>query len=579
MRLHGSPGGGVLNGLVSLLRWLQRDGGEPWAQGIGGCISAVLSQVTSANEAIRTSTSAPELLLALGALSVVGGHVEALHAGGRAQYIADNHPSNALVVAVDRTSLFLVADACDLPEVQEVDAGSAIAAAEVEPCLFGLDLQRISGMLISMLSLQSPISPMLAMLQARTVRAVYALLAGDGGEHAASAVLGAKDALPLLLKMAVDVAPKYEAATPVGSRPQVRSADELALLADIALVDVAPTVEHVQLAIPYEHFWQPSLRLGVDLPEDLQEEEKVVQLVGMGFPIRQCDEALRVCEGDLPAATARLLSADQTDADHGETLENREKMMCESLLGMGFPSELAELALKRSGYDLQRAADLLLEGRLDVGQLHDQASAGASSSAAVGEEGSSAPLAAGDTIDVSDECGFWHRAEVVESDTQSLLVHYVGWCAEWDEWLSRSTPRIRRHTGTATNGPGALRSIPSEQRRSRASKPSTGSATQAGNEPSGLSRSRWFWRQSQGSSSKRRASSPEKAALAESICPSAEADFFSADAGITRVVQRVSNDPEFDDWASSGQLQPRAGPARTPTEIYNNKNIAVITRE
>ena len=49
----------------------------------------------------------------------------------------------------------------------------------------------------------------------------------------------------------------------------------------------------------------------------------------------------------------------------------------------------------------------------------------------------------------------WQQAHVAESTEHALKVALVGWCAEWSEWVPRSSPRLRLATGRAVAGPSA----------------------------------------------------------------------------------------------------------------------------
>ena len=244
----------------------------------------------------------------------------------------------------------------------------------------------------------------------------------------------------------------------------------------------------------------------------------------------------------------------------------------ESLVGMGFSEEHAELALKLAAHDLQRAADWLLEGGAEASPPQREGGAGSSgagsSSSSAADEPAAATFAVGETVEASDGCGLWHAAEVVGSEPQSVRLHYVGWAAEWDEWASAASPRLRRPVGTAANGPASLRCVPGEvpPKRVRASAiarlqataNAPGAAEGAGESAGGASRSRWFARsrQTAGAAAKRRATSPAEKALADVLCPSPEADFFCADVGLTRMVQRCADEPPQPDGSSASELQP-----------------------
>lgn len=548
MRRHGHPDGGVANGLVSMLRYLQRDGGEHWGQALGEALSAALGlaqQVLQAQgqDPEATCPSAATYLLA-GAICVVGGHVDTLHEGGRVLCSPGADRAHGTVVALRDDGIASVAvDTADHVALQELDSASIVAIAEVEPTVHQLRMSKLLGTLV-VLTEVGAVSPIRALLQHYAVRAVHALLAGDGGEHVASAVLGS-GFLPLLLDTAVDVAPTLELPASQAVRSRLRHTDELTVLVDSRLVDAAPTTEDIQRAVPDCEILQPAVRLALSLPDRLTTEEKVVQLCWLGYPETKCEEALQAAQGNVADATTRLL---HIETDRELEPEHCEGQTLEALIAMGFHQEAAEHALRRSGYDLQRAADWLLEGGVDDGAMpatDTSSSVDPTGTAGSSSQPSSGALNAGDTVEVCDECGLWHQAEVVGSDGQSIKVQYVGWPEEWSEWLGQASHRLRRSSGAAANGPASLRHVPEEMPgppRST-SRSATGRPAEAVADPGpsrGSSRSRWFWRQSQAAAKRRVSSTPGSSGQPEVLCPSADADYFTVDVGLTRVVHRTA---------------------------------------
>lgn len=79
-----------------------------------------------------------------------------------------------------------------------------------------------------------------------------------------------------------------------------------------------------------------------------------------------------------------------------------------------------------------------------------------------------------DVIDVKDAYGKWYQAEVVELDLTSdrVLVHYHGWNARWDEWISRTSERFAPR-GTRT----ASKDVPKERGGARNRSPGAESSS------------------------------------------------------------------------------------------------------
>ncbi|KAI9910420.1 hypothetical protein PsorP6_010977 [Peronosclerospora sorghi] len=51
-------------------------------------------------------------------------------------------------------------------------------------------------------------------------------------------------------------------------------------------------------------------------------------------------------------------------------------------------------------------------------------------------------LEMGQLIDALDTENQWYESRVMESTGESVKVHYRSWSSEWDEWLSRMSPRL-----------------------------------------------------------------------------------------------------------------------------------------
>ena len=59
-------------------------------------------------------------------------------------------------------------------------------------------------------------------------------------------------------------------------------------------------------------------------------------------------------------------------------------------------------------------------------------------------------LSIGSQIEALDIQELWYPARVVKMHLHEVLVSFDGWDSEWDEWLPRSSPRIRKYRGWGT---------------------------------------------------------------------------------------------------------------------------------
>ena len=322
-------------------------------------------------------------------------------------------------------------------------------------------------------------------------------------------------------------------------------------------------------------------RLGVALPAALTSDDHVLALHGLGWPARKCAAALRACGGDAAAAARRLEAAAAARAGAAPRSDAGTGAV-EALCQMGFGAAQSRRALERCAYDMQRAAELLLEeGFADDDDDDDDAggdgdddddgdgataapaaassappadsSAAASSSAAPSVEAA----AVGDTIDVCDEVGLWHEARVVATDVDGgvLRIAFVGWSEHWAEWLDRASPRLRPRSGEAATGPETVKwgADPDADAAAAAAaaaaeggsdRPASSSSSSSGR-PRG--RAWWGGRRPSSSSSSGWKGEGRPKQRPPARAPSAAADFYPADAGVTRVTERAPDDEEEDD--------------------------------
>lgn len=165
------------------------------------------------------------------------------------------------------------------------------------------------------------------------------------------------------------------------------------------------------------------------LPEDAQpsqpavDEEAAVQLESMGFPRVRCVKALKNT-GNTGAEAAMnwiLEHMDDPDIDVPEqepAAAEADPAAVEQLVAMGFPTEQAQRALKKTDGNTERALDRLLSGA-DIGDDDDD------------ETSSSQQQAAGSATDTALELtGF-----VSHKGTSVHCGHYVATVRHSDEWF------------------------------------------------------------------------------------------------------------------------------------------------
>ena len=560
---------------------------------------------------VRGPPSAETGWLVLGALSVAGGHVESVLPGGRVLCRQEvQRGPHCTVLAVGAKTATLVHDSA-LHEAQATVMTLELAEVqpepEVEPSIEHVTLapmlHAVASLLFAPPPSRAPLAqlgpptcercPPLALLQSRACKVVHALLTGAQAPTVAAAVLRV-GLLPKLVEVASITLPVF--LPPSGApRSQMLHAEHLALRLDAALHQAAPMRADVRRLLPEAEDVVPAMRLGVRLGSALSRDDALLELYGLGLPPRPGAEhvALDSAEGDVSAAARRLMRVGDGEGGGAGEAERQASALVTSLEAMGFAPELCAYALRRVGNDLQRAADWLLEGGsmpegtgaevaspgggasgsgrsgsgsggsgsgggdglsipVPGGRTEQEQQAAASSGGRGASSSFGASLAVGSAVDLCDEGEppVWREGSVADVSEHAVQVALHGWCAEWSEWISRSSSRLRASHGDAADGPLAPRS-PSPHPSSggasgsgAAAAGSGGAATAAaapagGARPSG--RPGWLWRSSASSTAKRRTAADASSAAASSM--SSTADFFSADMGLSRVVDHAALAP------------------------------------
>ena len=53
-------------------------------------------------------------------------------------------------------------------------------------------------------------------------------------------------------------------------------------------------------------------------------------------------------------------------------------------------------------------------------------------------------------IEANDVQNLWFPARVIQLQGSKVLLHFLGWSDEWDEWIERDSERLRQHRGWGT---------------------------------------------------------------------------------------------------------------------------------
>ena len=53
-------------------------------------------------------------------------------------------------------------------------------------------------------------------------------------------------------------------------------------------------------------------------------------------------------------------------------------------------------------------------------------------------------------VEALDVQNLWYPARVIQMEGSKVLLHFLGWGDEWDEWIERDSSRLRRHRGWGT---------------------------------------------------------------------------------------------------------------------------------
>ena len=57
------------------------------------------------------------------------------------------------------------------------------------------------------------------------------------------------------------------------------------------------------------------------------------------------------------------------------------------------------------------------------------------------------------TIEALDMAGKWYKAKVLHVSEVSVMVHYNAWSSKWDEWVDKTSGRLRAaNSSTAQDG-------------------------------------------------------------------------------------------------------------------------------
>lgn len=610
----GSPNGRIVSELISLLRLLQRSTNKAWTAKIGQALAAAFSLVPAALAAldptaeVSRNASAPKpthvvaesVWLVLGALSVAGGHFEAVQPGIRVIGRSDAMRGTFTVLEVGKTTALLVTDSSQPPlATRKASLTDLRAVPEFDAGIEGLDLRQIVPAIVSLLPTRPPSRcslpelglasavrrPLVAAVRSRAAKVLHELLASHAGAWVGDALLR-DDCLPQLLDVAATTVPSFFTAS--STHQQLEFTELLSLSLDATIADAAPSARHVHEVMPGSVRVESTLRLGVELPAELERDDHILELCGLGLSPKACIEALNA-HPDVHEAAQSLIHVN--GAAGVSEAEKQLLRLTSQLEAMGFPNEQCVRALQRVGNDVQRAADWLLDGGGVLTEDSDCAGSGVGATSLSGGSGSageqsdghgagdssmgataqlsetrpspspgtggatsSGPVAyeSGDAVELCDEAEHtrWQQAEIAEVTEAALQLRLVGWCEEWSEWVPRSSPRIRRPTGKATAGPlananrvesGNEQSNRQQQEHSGAASSSAcstemaSSSSSSSTTPTGASRAggRWFW---PSRIRDKRRTAAEQASL--TACPTAAADFFTSDLGLSRVIDQ-----------------------------------------
>jgi len=385
------------------------------------------------------------------------------------------------------------------------------------------------------------------------------LLSDETFGPAVASLLLHHGALPQLLTLAV--APLVF--TP--SRTMTAAGMEQTALLATAAVSAVASREQIEMDMPW---------LGALSVEGQCYEEKLLQLCALGHEVDVSRRALELNDDNLGRAQQCLESFEEETAAEPPSATPAAEELALELSRMGFAISLCRDALLRSSYDIQAAADLLLN--LDPPTVMDvpHSPNGDATVAGAGAVG------LGSRIEVSDECGQWHEAVVVAARGTLLKVRYEGWPEAWSDWHDSCSSHLRApRTGLASRGPNASPLDPGtppascasqeeEAEAAASSKPRLPTQQQPPTQPRHRSRGQSWFRRGQPASTSRRQAFKDDGSLART-CPSPDADFFPTDAGLARVIEappHVSIAPPSDRAAHS----PSSSPANVTQSYVHN---------
>ena len=73
-------------------------------------------------------------------------------------------------------------------------------------------------------------------------------------------------------------------------------------------------------------------------------------------------------------------------------------------------------------------------------------------------------LAVGDYLSVKDTTGTPYLGKVILTSGLQIQIHYIGWASRWDEWIDRSSPRLRKKIAPAGIFNFVLPKVPEEDK-------------------------------------------------------------------------------------------------------------------
>ena len=160
---------------------------------MGQALAAALERVPTLVDALSRAAGeqapcADEAWAAVGALAVLGGHVDSVHVGGQVRASAEGSRSAGVVLALGRSSAVISPDSAD--GAYEAEAAGLEPVAEVVALAWPRELDALLSACASLMPCaEEGRSPLLALLQSKALKSVHALLASEQGERAGAQLL------------------------------------------------------------------------------------------------------------------------------------------------------------------------------------------------------------------------------------------------------------------------------------------------------------------------------------------------------------------------------------------------------